>query len=660
MKKLFILSAVLMVLVGCNKGQIGNNYAPPVPYKVEPAFTPLPYGAIEPTYWLREWSETAKDGLVLNNPALEEGWFEKQPTEWKSKQAPYWVNDIKYFKKSWLEGQPPFTLNEQTAYWIDGMLRLGIALHDRDLLARATKDIRTVIDNRYLAPGGWSSSIYQRAIMAYYQNTKDTSALNYLNDFLKTTVFVGFSGAEIWTEFLSPERMAVLHATEPRDIVQTETMFETYSFTGDTVLLNHALSNLKPHENHFVNFWNGKYSEDCDLISPNGCVHKMHGVSYNEMAKLWAIAYLYNGDTNYLKASVNAYKLLDSLHMMPHGVNSAMENIAGVDATIPTETCDVSDYINSVTWLYRITGKASYGDRIEKAFFNAAPAAVDADYKKHVYFQAPNCLSLTDKWAFQELHDPLCCSGNQARLLPNYLLHMLMATNDRGLAFNLYGPCNANVLVGDKTKALVEVKTNYPFEEAITLKVSPEKPVKFPFYFRIPAWATEPSIMVNGEFVPATVNEAGFVVVDRKWNANDIVVLRFPHKAKIIKSVTTTNNATGSVGVTITLKAIAGTPYATVEYGPLLFSLKVEKGDAYNFALTNDSLQVEYKKYAGKWSWGNAPIEIAVNAEQFNWDNAPALPLKKVASTGNKKKIVLVPYGSTHGTRISMFPFIDN
>lgn len=254
MRKLFILTIVLTIVFGCKNAPVGNNYAPPVPYKVDPVFTPLPYGAIEPTGWLREWSETAKNGLILNNPALEEGWFEEQPEEWKSKQAPYWIDEIKLFKKSWLEGQPPFTLNEQTGYWIDGMLRLGIALKDRDLMARATKDIRTVIDNKYLSPGGWGSSVYQRAVMAYYLNTKDTSALNYLNDFLKTTIFIGFSGAEIWTEFLSPERMAVLHASEPRDIVQTETMFETYSLTGDTALLNHALSNLIPHENHFVNF----------------------------------------------------------------------------------------------------------------------------------------------------------------------------------------------------------------------------------------------------------------------------------------------------------------------------------------------------------------------------------------------------------------------
>lgn len=376
------------------------------------------------------------------------------------------------------------------------------------------------------------------------------------------------------------------------------------------------------------------------------------------MAKLWAIAYLYNGNTDYLKASVNAYSLLDSLHMMPHGVNSGMENIAGVDATIPTETCDVADYMNSVVWLYRITGQSSYGDRLEKAFFNAAPAAVDADYKKHVYFQAPNCLHLTDKWAFQELHDPLCCSGNQARLLPNYLLHMLMATNDGGLAFNLYGPCKADVLVGNKTKAQIEATTNYPFEDAIKLRITPEKSVKFPFYFRVPAWTTHPVVMVNGKEEPVNINESGFMVIDRKWEANDEVELRFPRTAKLIKSLTTTNNSYGSVGVTKTLKAIAGTPYATVEYGPLLFSLKVEKGDAYNFALTDDKFLVNYKQYSGKWSWANPPIEITVNAAAIQWDNAPALPLSEVKVTESAKEIVLVPYGSTHGTRITMFPYV--
>ena len=94
----------LLFVSGSTQLQTKNNYDKPFAYKVKPTFIPLPYGNIEPTGWLRDWSETAKNGLILNNPAIEEGWLDKQPKEWVKTRAEYWVKDIKDFKKAWLHG----------------------------------------------------------------------------------------------------------------------------------------------------------------------------------------------------------------------------------------------------------------------------------------------------------------------------------------------------------------------------------------------------------------------------------------------------------------------------------------------------------------------------------------------------------------------------
>ena len=67
--------------------------------------------------------------------------------------------------------------------------------------------------------------------------------------------------------------------------------------------------------------------------------------------------------------------------MQPHGVNSADEDLNGIAPNLATETCDVSDFIFSSSWLYRITGHTQYGDRLEKAFHNAAPAAVNRSFE---------------------------------------------------------------------------------------------------------------------------------------------------------------------------------------------------------------------------------------------------------------------------------------
>jgi DUF1680 family protein len=115
--------------------------------------------------------------------------------------------------------------------------------------------------------------------------------------------------------------------------------------------------------------------------------------------------------------------------MLPYGVNSGEEALSGIAPNASTETCDVSDFLHSNTWLLRNTGKAVYGDRLEKAFHNAAPGAVNRDYTKHVYYQNANLQripvdyieyghNISRRWSMNTMHTPPCCTGNQARLLP--------------------------------------------------------------------------------------------------------------------------------------------------------------------------------------------------------------------------------------------------
>ena len=106
-------------------------------------------------------------------------------------------------------------------------------------------------------------------------------------------------------------------------------------------------------------------------------------------------------------------------------------------------------------WMYRILGERRYGDAIERAFFNAGPAPIARDFQTMCYYQSPNRLrsdslpceqpTLPGRAGFvfivSAAPDVLCCVGAVNRIVPNYIIHMWMATADRGLAAALYGPC---------------------------------------------------------------------------------------------------------------------------------------------------------------------------------------------------------------------------
>jgi DUF1680 family protein len=69
-------------------------------------------------------------------------------------------------------------------------------------------------------------------------------------------------------------------------------------------------------------------------------------------------------------------KKLDRDHMLPDGVPSSSEFLAGKNPLNSHETCDITDYTWAMGYLLMATGDAQWADHIEKAVFNAGPGAV--------------------------------------------------------------------------------------------------------------------------------------------------------------------------------------------------------------------------------------------------------------------------------------------
>ena len=101
----------------------------------------------------------------------------------------------------------------------------------------------------------------------------------------------------------------------------------------------------------------------------------------------------------------------------------------GIGPNVGTETCDIVDFTYSNEWLLRITGDARvHGDRLEKAFHNAAPGAINRTFSGHVYHQSPNLVATSrgynnmdqqgdHAWRMEWFHATPCCTG--AFLVPD-------------------------------------------------------------------------------------------------------------------------------------------------------------------------------------------------------------------------------------------------
>jgi hypothetical protein len=643
------------------------NYGRVCQPEVKPAFLPLPIGAVQPQGWLRDWAQSACQGITGHlderHPTFADGW----------KGIPIHAP----FANADGTGGPL----EQSAYWLDGALRLGFVMRDEALIKKIRARLDPVVEGVNKAdacdtfiywkkgydPEGfnsWADSQMGRALVALYEGTGDKRVLDAL--------------VKVYAHY--PENMGEVGFTAVSGLCNLDAMLETYSFSGDRRILDRARRAIaQPAVVKDFKGW------EAGQLTPG------HMVILYENTRLPAIVYPWTGDKHLLRATLGAWKWLDDHHMLPYGVASGEEYASGIGAFRKTETCDVTAMLMAASWLYRIQGSGDWGDRMERAFFNAGAGPVARDFQTMCYYQSPNRLrsdSLpaaqpnapgADGILFSKLGCPevLCCVGAVNRIIPNYIIHMWMATCDNGLAATLYGPCMVSALAGEGVPVVISTTTDYPFGEMIRMRVEPGRKAAFPLYVRIPGWCRNGRITVNGSKVPGVRDSKGFVKIARTWTRNDVVELRFPMTPRVIRGyeteVPSANRQYFSYRSAEYFQP-RHLPYLSVLLGPLLFSLPVADVDPntpitdakWQYALDTNAarrdagITVERKAMPAHWDWPlDAPVVLKVPVQSFDWQptDVQVLPAKPVSGAVSTT-VGLVPYGCTK-FRISMFPVTE-
>lgn len=634
------------------------NYGRPYEPPTRPAFIALPLGAVEPAGWLRDWCLAARDGFT--------GHMDEYDQEFRRA----WAADhtMTGERLSWPKGGWPY---EGGGYWFDGLARLGYVLHEDALIQQAKKRLNVVVDHMndnsilflwWLNKNNpddlkgstvsgawpiWASGLLGRALVGYYSGSGDRRVLHALETAYSgdpNFVRLGWGMSNAWPAY------------------------DAYTWTGNKQIAA-ALTTLFSKEGGGKDPGGASWNRYRKMPDPRPGVEKNdHVVHFLESTTPWALGYLWTGNREFVDATLAWHDLLERTAMQPSGVPVADEFYGPTGAYRGTETCDVAGYLWSQIALLTVTGQGRMADRAERAFLNAGPATVSRDFKTHVYFQCPN--RIVDKCpphphgpkangnSYARTHYPLCCTAALNRIVPNYVMHMWMATYDNGLAATHYGPCKVSALAGDRVPVEIVCRTDYPFNEDIAMTVTPARAATFPLSLRIPGWCKKAELQVNGDAIPAVPNGNGFVRIERQWKPGDTIRLRFP----MTPCVQTGRDENAQ-----------GAPYAYVSCGPLLFSLPIpESKDAntpdtaakWNYAIDtqNAGIRVERQSMPAKWNWPlESPLKLQANAVACDWTLTPQnpLPARPIAAAKPPEQITLVPYGCTK-FRVSMFPVTES
>ncbi len=618
-------------------------------------------GAVKPAGWLRDWSLAAAKGYTGHMTDVDEEFVRA----WREDFTP------RGKKLNWWEGTWSC---EGGAYWFDGLVRLAFQLDDPELKALAKKRLDPVLDHMNANAIGfcwwldrrdaqhwtevraastwmvnWVAGMFARPVSAWYEATGDARALKALREAMGTDYWV--------TEFSSTP-------TFPSGA------YESWRITGDAGIANAlasfagCLATNRTREAYATAPTNGlestlwtKRKEQWEMKLPS-----RHGVFTQEDLLSVFAAYRATGDGKFLETVRAWYAFLDTRARLPFGAMVMDEEWGHPGPGRGTESCALAAEEWSRINLLAALGEGRWGDDVERAFFNAAPAMTDRAWQNHVYFQVPNRLeakpvkrlSVGDtveqtSATYTRKHSPLCCTAGLNRVLPNYVQAMWMKTADGGVAAALYGPCTVEIDVPGGRFAAAE-KTDYPFGSAIEIEITAAPAGKMPLKLRLPNWCDAPEVSLDGTplatkpacgfcdwffslFADRPAFKDGFMTITRVWRAGEKLTLAFPMKPRVavVRDLDDTQK-----------------DFACLSAGPILFARGYAEKDANTAAepIVVPELDPKTVLTGANLAWVALP-------KPWDWPLASPMTLEVKDAAG--KPLKLVPYGCTK-MRASMFP----
>jgi uncharacterized protein len=207
--------------------------------------------------------------------------------------------------------------------------------------------------------------------------------------------------------------------------------------------------------------------------------------------------------------------------------------------TAYNETCASvgMDFWNQRQFL--LHGEGKYVDIMERTLYNGLISGVSLEGDTFFY---PNPLESNGQHQRQKWFGVACCPGNITRFMASVPGYVYAKRGDT-LFVNLFAGGTADFdFAGGKLQ--LQQDTRYPWDGAVRIAVSPDRPRPFTIAVRIPGWAREepvpgdlyrymdkaapaPTLNLNGKAVPLTIKD-GYVPLTRTWRAGDVVQLNLP------------------------------------------------------------------------------------------------------------------------------------
>ncbi|WP_148059563.1 beta-L-arabinofuranosidase domain-containing protein [Salana multivorans] len=614
------------------------------PVSRAPAASLLPLGSITPTGWLLDQLRLQAAGQTGR---LEEIWPDVGPTN-------AWRGGVG--GEDW----------ERGPYYLDGLVPLAHVLGDEDLIERTRPWVEWILSSQredgFFGPqtndDWWPRMVALKVLTQHAEATGDERVVPFLQRYFRHQL-----------EHLPGRPLRSWGRARGAD--NTLSVWWLHHRTGEAWLLD-LVSLIDSQTIAWDDYLGG------DLITGAARVfsHRTHGPNVAMGLKKGAVDWILDGDDAHRGRTERSFANLDRWHGQAHGWFSGDEWLGGREATAGIETCQVVEMMFTCEVMAATYADGVHGDRLESLAYNLLPASNDPRMLGHQYHQQATQLEVSvarRDWTFSSDDAGIfglephfgCCTANLHQGWPK-LVSSLWMRSPRGLRAVAYAPSRVRAEVGG-AEVTLDVRTAYPFEETIEIGVEAPAGHEFDLLLRIPAWAAEWDLSVDGETV-AEEPVDGYVTLRRAWGPSSTVRLVLPMRPRVVRRER--QAAAVHLGP-LTMVHPLGENWIPVPGAPGLGEWEIHRRSSWNVALDDVAGAADWPVHRATVQdvpWGltgprpgqGSPVVVegrSVRATEWRAtgvtpDPPPPSPLLERGADGD---LLLVPYGVAR-LRVTEFP----
>ena len=269
---------------------------------------------------------------------------------------------------------------------------------------------------------------------------------------------------------------------------------------------------------------------------PNDSTHSNELIAFFSYAQL----YLLTGEPLYYRAVRKVWELIRKYWIHEGGTIALCEEHNNLHSYHPgsrpvTMDRHTGEVCASVMWimlndilLQLEPEKEDYAAEIERSLYNAMlPAQSGSDgIRYHTYLHGKK-----DK----PTHENTCCEGTATQLyaiLPAlvYRRH----SQDDGATVHLFAASRMEYAT-ENGHVCLDMETDFPKGNDVTLTVRTDKPLPFPLRIRVPGWMAGDLEIFSGDTPVATGAPGTYITLDRLWEGETKLTFRLKRQLKALR-----------------------------------------------------------------------------------------------------------------------------